>query len=200
MHANGQPIFQTTAVNEAYLSYHPRSVSKFTKKYKAWSYTKFTPNWNTSSSYSPPLLSPTTPTPVTNQNTYGYEKNPNIHQYTWQYIIVSIKYFSTRKFTGSNFSIWHTRNKSTYWLFSPSGHHYTGRSWNSHYPTATRPPPWYQCLRWSCQYIHYHESLHHFHNTTSIIYIWAYTLIPVLWIIYQYPHAPTVGSKTVNII
>ena len=141
MHANGQPIFQTTAVNEAYLSYHPRSVSKFTKKYKAWSYTKFTPNWNTSSSYSPPLLSPTTPTPVTNQNTYGYEKNPNIHQYTWQYIIVSIKYFSTRKFTGSNFSIWHTRNKSTYWLFSPSGHHYTWRSWNSHYPTATRPPP-----------------------------------------------------------
>ena len=74
----------------------------------------------------------------------------------------------------------------------------SGRGWKFNLPTSTRPPPWYQCLILSCQSINHNDSLHQCHNNTSFRSILKQLPITRLWLISQYLHAPTVGSKNVK--
>ena len=163
---------------------------------QAFSYTKITPYW-------PTIFPLPTSTPANNINTRSQPENLQLFQHpnhTLIHLEVHHKFYQLLNFTGTPLIILKPRNKPTYWLSFPSCHHYTGRGWNIHSPISTRPPPWYKFLGYSWQFIHQHNSLHQCHNNTFFGSLWTYTPIPRLWLGPQYLHAPTVGSKMVNLI
>ena len=81
IHVQILSTFQTPAVKESYLSYHPRSIIKCINTTSSMEIHQNYPLLTHHFYPSPPLPPSTTSTPVTKQKTYGCNNTPPIHEH-----------------------------------------------------------------------------------------------------------------------